>query len=89
MVLTSSESPCVAAASIKRARMVSTFTIVNKVSENQSLIRCRSELRKPNVQTLEHHRSEVFLCYTHAPSEAKVLLTENINTHACGGEFYG
>ena len=29
----------------------------------------------------------MFLCYTHAPSEAKVSLTENINIHACGGEL--
>ena len=27
------------------------------------------------MQTLEYHGSEVFLCYTHAPSEAKVSLT--------------
>ena len=39
------------------------------------------------MQTLEYHRSEVFLCYTHAPSEAKVSLTENINIHVCGGEL--
>ena len=31
-------SPCVAAASMKKAKMVSAFMIVNKVSENQSLI---------------------------------------------------
>ena len=41
------------------------------------------------MQTLEYHGSEVFLCYTHAPSEAKVSLTENINIHACGGELDG
>ena len=39
------------------------------------------------MQTLEYHGSEVFSCYTHAPSEAKVSLTENINIHACGGEL--
>ena len=39
------------------------------------------------MQTLEYHGSEVFLCYAHAPSEAKVSLTENINIHACGGEL--
>ena len=60
------KSPCVAAASIKKARKLSAFTIVNKVSENQLLMECR-----PNVQNLEYHRSEVFLYYTHAPSEAK------------------
>ena len=26
----------------------------------------------------------MFLCYTHAASEGKVLLTENINIHASG-----
>ena len=31
------------AASIKKARMVSAFTLVNKVTENQSLIKCRSD----------------------------------------------
>ena len=31
----------------------------------------------------------MFLCYTHAPPEAKVSLTENINIHACGGELDG
>ena len=31
-------SPCAAAASIKKARMVSAFTIINEVSQNQSLI---------------------------------------------------
>ena len=39
------------------------------------------------MQPLEYRGSEVFLCYTHAPSEAKVSLTENINIHACGGEL--
>ena len=38
-----SKSPCTAAASIKKARMVSAFTLVTKVSENQSLIKCRSD----------------------------------------------
>ena len=32
---------------------------------------------------------EVFLCYTHAPCEAKVSLTENIDIHACGAELDG
>ena len=41
------------------------------------------------MQTLEYHGSEVILCYTPVPSEAKVSLTENINIHACGGEFDG
>ena len=41
------------------------------------------------MQTLEYHGNEVFLCYMHAPSEAKVSLTENINIHACGGELDG
>ena len=41
------------------------------------------------MQTLEYHGSEVFLCNTHAPSEAKVSPTENINIHACGGELAG
>ena len=41
------------------------------------------------MQTLEYHESEVFLCYTYAPSEAKVSLTENISMHACGGELDG
>ena len=31
------------AASIKKARMVSAFTIVNKKTEDQSLIKCRSD----------------------------------------------
>ena len=31
----------------------------------------------------------MFLCYTYAPSEAKVSLTENISMHACGGELDG
>ena len=35
--------PCAAAASIKIARIVSAFTLVNKESENQSLIKCRSD----------------------------------------------
>ena len=39
------------------------------------------------MQTLEYHGGEVFLCYTHTPSEAKVSLTEDINIHACGGEL--
>ena len=41
------------------------------------------------MQTLEYHGNEVFLCYTHAPPEAKVSLTENINIHAFGGELSG
>ena len=41
------------------------------------------------MQTLEYHGSEVFLYYTHTPSEAKVSLTENIKIHAYGGEFDG
>ena len=41
------------------------------------------------MQTLEYHGSEVFLCYTHAPSEAKVSLTENVNINACGDELDG
>ena len=36
------------------------------------------------MQTLEYRGSVVFLCYTHAPSEAKVSLTENINIQTCG-----
>ena len=32
---------------------------------------------------------EVFLCYTHAPCEAKVSLTENIDIHAFGAELDG
>ena len=36
-------SPCAAAASIKKARMVSAFTIINEVSENQSLNKYRSD----------------------------------------------
>ena len=35
--------PCNAAASIKKARMVSAFTLVNKFSENQSLVKYRSD----------------------------------------------
>ena len=35
--------PCAAAASIKKARMVSAFTLVNKFSENQSLVKYRSD----------------------------------------------
>ena len=35
--------PCAAAASIKKARMVSKFTLVNKFSANQSLVKCRSD----------------------------------------------
>ena len=61
--------------------MVSVFTIVNKVSENQLLIKYRSNQVKKTKQ--------VFLCYTHAPSEAKVSLSESINIQACGGEFDG
>ena len=38
--------PCAAAASIKKARMVSAFTLVNKVSENDSLIKYRSDQEK-------------------------------------------
>ena len=34
---------CAAAASIKKARMVSKFTLVNKFSANQSLVKCRSD----------------------------------------------
>ena len=45
------------------------------------------KFRKPNVQTLEYHGNEVFLCYTHASPEAKVSLTENINIHAFGCEL--
>ena len=41
------------------------------------------------MQTLEYHGSEVILCYTPVPSEAKVSPTENINIHACGDEFDG
>ena len=32
---------------------------------------------------------EVFLCYTHAPCEAMVSLTENIDIHAFGAELDG
>ena len=35
--------PCAAAASIKKVRMVSAFTLVNKFSENQSLVKYRSD----------------------------------------------
>ena len=35
--------PCAAAASIKKARMVSKFTLVNKFSENQSLAKYMSD----------------------------------------------
>ena len=35
--------PCAVAASIKKARMVSAFTLVNKFSENQSLVKYRSD----------------------------------------------
>ena len=35
--------PRAAAASIKKARLVSAFTLVNKVSENQSLVEYRSD----------------------------------------------
>ena len=31
----------------------------------------------------------MFLCYTHALSEAKVSLTENTDIHTCGGELDG
>ena len=31
----------------------------------------------------------MFSCYTHAPSEAKVSLTENTDIHTCGGELDG
>ena len=41
------------------------------------------------MQTPECHGSELFLFYTHAPSEAKVSLTENINIHTCGLELDG
>ena len=71
--------------------MVGAFTIVNKVSQIQSLIKCMSDQvkKKADVQTLEYHETEVFLCYMHTPSKAKVSLTENVNRHACGGEFDG
>ena len=39
-------SPCAAAASIKKGRVVSAFTIINKVSENKSLIKCTSDQEK-------------------------------------------
>ena len=58
-----------------------------KISRLLNLVAIK--LRKPNVQTLEYHGNEVFLCYTHAPPEAKVSLTENINIHAFGGELNG
>ena len=45
-------NPCAAAASIKNARMVGAFTIINKVSENQSLIKCRSDQVKKNKCSL-------------------------------------
>ena len=67
--------------------MASAFTIVNKVSENKSLIKCRSDQVKKT--RCADHGSDVFLCYTHAPSEAKVSLTENTNIQSCGGEFDG
>ena len=41
------------------------------------------------MQTLEYHGNEVFLCYTHAPSEAKVSPTENINIQACEVDLDG
>ena len=44
--LNASLCPCATAASIKKARMVSAFMLVNKVSENQSLIKCKSNLGK-------------------------------------------
>ena len=69
-------SLCAAATPIKKARMVSEFTLTGPIKE-----------RKPNMQTPECHGSEVFLCYTHAISEAKVSLTENINIHTCGLEL--
>ena len=44
--LNASLCPCATAASIKKARMVSAFMLVNKVSENQSLIKCKSDRGK-------------------------------------------
>ena len=41
------------------------------------------------MQTLEYRGSEVLLRDMHAPAEAKVSLTENINVHACGSELDG
>ena len=35
--------PCAAAASTKKAKMVSAFTLVNKFSENQLLVKFRSD----------------------------------------------
>ena len=37
------KSPCAAAASTKQARMVSAYTLVNKISENWSLTKSRSD----------------------------------------------
>ena len=66
------KSLCAAAALIKKATDGECITLVDKVSENWSLIKYRSDQVKEKLseQTLEFHRSEVFLCYTHATSEA-------------------
>ena len=72
------QEPVHRAASIKKATNDECITLVNEVSEDQSLIKYRSDqVKKPNV-TLEFHGSYVLLCYSHTPSEALVSRTMKI-----------
>ena len=60
------KSPCAAAASIKKARMVSAFMLVNKVFENQSLIKYRSDQVKETkyADSLIPWERSVFMLHT-------------------------
>ena len=73
------QEPVHRAASIKKATNGECITLVNEVSEDQSLIKYRSDqVKKPNVPTLEFHGSYMFMYYSHTPSEALVSRTMKI-----------
>ena len=69
--------------------MVSAFTLVNKFSENQSLVKYRSDQVKKTKCADSWIPWERSVFMLHARTFQTVSLTENINIHACGGELAG
>ena len=61
------------AASIKKARMVSAFTIVNKITEDQSLIKCRSDQVKKTKCAEEKKNLHVSVWYVARTNQIAAL----------------
>ena len=69
---------------MEKARMVSAFTLVNKISENQLLIKCRRDkFKQTKCAPSSIPWEQTFLCYTHAPSAAKVLGMQQASLESC------